>query len=94
MTWVTVIGEVRVVMIDGNPWFVGKDVATALRYKEPEKAVREHVPDKFKGISELKTPGGVQNVVVINEPGLYPKSCRSRFFVISGEIFMLSVGIS
>ena len=48
-------GGVRVVEIDGEPFFVGTDVATALGYKEPAKAVREHVPDKFKGVSEMDT---------------------------------------
>ena len=33
---------VRVVMVDGQPWFVGKDVAEALGYTNPQKAVRDH----------------------------------------------------
>ena len=71
-------GNVRVVIIDGEPYFVGKDVATALGYKEPEKAVREHVPDKYKGVSVLDTPGGKQQVTVINEAGMYKLVMRSR----------------
>ena len=71
-------GKVRVVMIDGEPWLVGKDVATALGYKDPGKAIREHVPDKFKGGAEMDTPGGVQNVVVINEAGMYKLVMRSK----------------
>ena len=71
-------GEVRVVMIDGEPWLVGKDVATALGYVKPTDAVRNHVPDKFKGVSEMETPGGKQNVVVINEAGMYKLVMRSK----------------
>ena len=71
-------GSVRVVIIDGEPWFVGKDVAIALGYKEPEKAIREHIPDKFKGVSVLDTPGGKQKVVVINEAGMYRLVFRSK----------------
>ncbi len=64
-------GDVRVVNENGEPLFVGKDVAIALGYKEPAKAVRELVPDKFKGVSEMDTPGGRQKVIVITEAGLY-----------------------
>ncbi len=67
----TKFGKVRVVIIDGEPYFVGKDVAMALGYKEPEKAVREHVDTEDKGVSVLDTPGGKQSVKVINESGLY-----------------------
>ena len=71
-------GKVRVVMKDGIPWFVGKDVATALGYTKPEDAVRKHVPDKFKGVSVLETPRGKQKVVVINEAGMYKLIMRSK----------------
>lgn len=36
-------GEIRTVTIDNEPWFVGKDVATALGYNEPHKAMQRHV---------------------------------------------------
>lgn len=41
-------GSVRTVMIDGEPWFVGKDVAAALGYADPTRAISTHVPDKNK----------------------------------------------
>lgn len=50
-------GKVRIVMIEGEPWMVGKDVAEALGYKETAKAVREHVDADDKGVSEMDTPG-------------------------------------
>ena len=46
-------GEVRTVLIDGEPWFVGKDVATVLGYKETAKAIRFHVDEEDKGVSIL-----------------------------------------
>lgn len=64
-------GNVRTVVINGEPWFVGKDVAVSLGYKETAKAVREHIDNDDKGVSVLDTPGGKQNVTIINESGLY-----------------------
>lgn len=62
---------IRTMEKDGEPWFVGKDVAAALGYKEIQKAVRDHVDDDDKGVSEMDTPGGNQKITVINESGLY-----------------------
>ena len=64
-------GEVRTVTIDNEPWFVGKDVASALGYTNPQKAVRDHVSEEDRGMNEMDTPSGRQNLVVINESGLY-----------------------
>lgn len=67
-------GEIRTVTIDNEPWFVGKDVATALGYgngKSLANAVSNHVPEEDKGVTELMTPGGKQKMVIINESGLY-----------------------
>ena len=64
-------GNIRTLEINGEPYFVGKDVATALGYKETAKAVREHVDADDKGVSVLDTPGGKQQITVINESGLY-----------------------
>ena len=43
-------GNLRSVLIDGEPFFIGKDVATALGYKDTDQALRQHVPDKFKRV--------------------------------------------
>ena len=64
-------GEIRSMTINGEPWFVGKDIAAALGYKESAKAIREHIDDEDKGVSVLDTPGGKQNTVIINESGMY-----------------------
>jgi len=59
-------GKVRVVMIDGVPWFVGKDIADNLGYAETAKAIREHVDNEDKGVSVLDTPGGKQKMIIQN----------------------------
>lgn len=64
-------GKIRTLTVDGEPWFVGKDVALALGYKEPTKAAREKVDGEDRGVSEMDTPSGKQNMIVINESGLY-----------------------
>ena len=63
--------EIRTVTIEGEPYFVGKDVATVLGYKNPQEAVREHVDEEDKGMSEMLTPGGKQKMPVVNESGIY-----------------------
>lgn len=69
---------IRVVGTQLDPWFVGVDVASALGYKNPQEAVRKHVPEGDKGVSELLTPGGVQKLVVIDEAGLYYLIFKSK----------------
>ena len=56
-------GSVRTIEIDGNPWFVGRDVAAALGYGEGKSlanAVANHVDSDDKGVTEMMTPGGKQ----------------------------------
>lgn len=65
-------GEIRTVTIDNEPWFVGKDVATALGYSNTRDALATHVSEEDKNtvvISDGKR--GNPNQVVINESGLY-----------------------
>nr|DAH45268.1 MAG TPA: repressor domain protein [Caudoviricetes sp.] len=67
-------GDIRTVDQNGEPWFVGKDVAAALGYGEGKSlanAVSNHVDEQDKGVTELMTPGGNQRMVIINESGLY-----------------------
>lgn len=71
-------GQIRTVEINGEPWFVGKDVAETLQYTNPQKAVREHVDEEDKGVNEMDTPGGMQQIVIINESGLYSLILGSR----------------
>ena len=69
---------VRAVTIDGQPYFVGRDVAAILGYKNPQEAVRNHVDQEDKGVSEILTPGGKQSVPIINESGLYSLVLSSK----------------
>lgn len=71
-------GQVRTIEIDNEPWFVGKDVAVALGYSDPAKAIRVHVDDEDKGVDEMATPGGKQNITIINESGLYSLILSSK----------------
>ena len=64
-------GEIRVLEIEDEPWFVGKDVAIILGYKDTSDAIKKHVDEEDKGVGEIPTPGGKQNMKVINESGLY-----------------------
>lgn len=70
--------HIRTITRDGEPWFVGKDVAEALGYKEPTKAAREKVDDEDRGISKIDTPFGIQEMLVINESGLYSLILSSK----------------
>ena len=70
---------IRVIDIDGTPYFVGKDVATILGYKNPEREVRKYVDDEDKRVTKMVTPpSGYQNVTVINECGLYSLILSSK----------------
>lgn len=71
-------GAIRIIEKDGEPWFVGKDVATALGYKEATKAAREKVDDEDKGVSKIDTPSGIQEMTIINESGLYSLVLSSK----------------
>lgn len=68
---------VRVVTKNGNPWFVAKDVANVLGYRDADKLVRNLDPDE-KGTQIAGTPGGQQSLLIINESGLYAAILRSR----------------
>ena len=69
--------QVRTVIIDGEPWFVAVDVARVLGYSATEAMTRSMDADE-KGMQNLQTPGGIQSVTVISEPGLYEGILRSR----------------
>ena len=65
-------GDIRTVTIDSEPWFVGKDVADALGYLKTRNAISTHVSDEDKKEALIQgAPGGTQNMIIINESGLY-----------------------
>lgn len=82
-------GEIRVRLIDGEPWFVGKDVATILGYGNSREAIIDHVDEEDKRIvqlsdiqegSEILLPDHMKGskIVIINESGLYSLILRSN----------------
>lgn len=64
-------GQVRTVVIDGEPWFVGRDVCKALGYADVRAGTRKNVDDEDKRVCPVGTPSGNQNTTVVNESGLY-----------------------
>lgn len=65
-------GQIRTVTIDNEPWFVGKDVATALGYVKARNAIANHVEDDDKRDAPIQGDlGGTQSMTIINESGLY-----------------------
>nr|DAL87231.1 MAG TPA: repressor domain protein [Caudoviricetes sp.]DAR75159.1 MAG TPA: repressor domain protein [Caudoviricetes sp.] len=64
-------GEIRVMLIDDDPWFVGKDIAAALGYKDTINALKAHVDEQDKRGWRITTPSGEQQATIINESGLY-----------------------
>ena len=71
-------GSVRTLVVNDEPWFVGKDIAESLGYTATEKAIRTHIDGDDKGVTEMDTPGGKQKVVIINESGLYSLVLSSK----------------
>lgn len=79
-------GQVRTVEIDGTPWLVGKDVAVALGYKNPGKAIIAHVDEEDKRLEMLPQETDSQNgnaspaskTALINESGLYSLILSSK----------------
>lgn len=70
--------RLRSLLIDGEPWFVGNDVAKALGYSNPRKAIIDHIDEDDKGVTKRDTLGGTQEMTVINESGLYSLILSSK----------------
>lgn len=65
-------GQLRTVIIDNEPWFVGKDVADTLGYSDTNKAVAMHVDDEDKKLNDKTSPSfGQRGATLINESGVY-----------------------
>ena len=72
-------GRLRTLTINNEPWFVGKDVAEALGYNRPTKAIQDHVDSEdLDGIPIQDSIGRMQNTPIINESGLYSLVLSSR----------------
>ena len=64
-------GKIRTVVLDGEPWFVGKDVAAALGYKDTSDALKKHVDEEDKLTRRFADSGQIREMYVINESGVY-----------------------
>lgn len=64
-------GTVRTVMVNDEPWFVGKDVATCLAYKDTSDALKKHVDDEDKLTRRFADSGQSREMYIISESGLY-----------------------
>lgn len=71
-------GEIRTVEQNGEPWFVGKDVAQALGYADPRSAISKKVDGLDRGVAKMATPSGEQEMTIINESGLYSLCFSSK----------------
>ena len=71
-------GQIRTCMVDGETYFVGKDVASALGYVNPNKAMIDHVDDEDKLTSRIVMAGQNRQVIIINESGLYSLILSSK----------------
>ena len=72
-------GEVRVIEQNGEPWFVGKDVAEILGYSDTNKAVAMHVDDEDKKLNDKSSSSfGQRGAHLINESGLYSLILSSK----------------
>ena len=71
-------GEVRTLVLNNEPWFVGKDVAEVLGYSNPRDALSKRVDSEDKGVAKCDTLGGSQDLTVINESGLYSLILSSK----------------
>ena len=71
-------GNLRTLTIDGEPWFVGKDVAEALGYSAERNAISRHVSDEDKLTHRISASGQMRTVTIINESGLYSLILSSK----------------
>ncbi len=72
-------GKIRTVIINGEPWFVGKDIAVILGYSKPRNAIATHVDCEDKKVAPIQGDlGGTQQMTIINESGLYSLILSSK----------------
>lgn len=70
--------EVRTVLVNDEPYFVGKDVAEILGYERADNAVRNHVDEEDKLPNRISASGQNRNMIIINESGLYSLILKSK----------------
>lgn len=96
----TEFGSVRTATVNGEIMFLAKDIATILGYSNPRDAINKHVDDEDKGVAKCDTLGGIQDLTIINESGLYslilsskmPNAKKFKHWV-TAEVLPLSVNM-
>lgn len=63
--------RVRILESNGEIWFVAKDIAESLEYSYWQANIVAHVPEIWKGIKRINTPGGYQEMLCLTEQGVY-----------------------
>ena len=71
-------GAIRTIEKDGEPWFVGKDVATALGYSDSFGSLKKHVDEEDKLVCQIDSAGQKRDITIINESGLYSLVLSSK----------------
>lgn len=71
-------GEIRIVPINNEPWFIGSEIAKILSYTNPSKAIRDHVDPEEKLTERIVLAGQGRDVTLINESGLYSLILSSK----------------
>ena len=71
-------GQIRTIQQNGEPWFVGKDVAKILGYERADNAIRNHVDDEDKLMHQISASGQNREMYIINESGLYSLILSSK----------------
>ena len=71
-------GQLRTLVVNGEPWAVGKDVAEILGYKDTDQAIRNHVDEEDKLTRKFNGSGQNREMVIINESGLYSLILSSK----------------
>lgn len=74
----TQFGDIRTIAISNEPWFVGRDVATALGYADTFGALKKHVDDEDKLVCQIDSAGQKRGMTVVNESGLYSLILSSK----------------
>jgi anti-repressor protein len=86
-------GSIRTMIIEGESWFVGKDIAEILGYEKPRNAIGTHVDkEDKKGALIQGDLGGIQKMIIINESGLYSLILSSK--LPNAKKFCLCIGNS
>ena len=70
--------EVRSLLLNNEPWFVGKDVAEVLGYERADNAIRNHIDKEDKLMHQISASGQNRNMTIINESGLYSLVLSSK----------------